>query len=324
LRAIQVTVPQDNRWEPGLAYNFTKQLVSNFSHLVLSISATGNQIAWSLEVPDRLEAAIKSTLYAFYPQCQVEPQPDQNPYTDCWQYDIQTANSFVLPLRYVDEFGQFDPLASVVNAMTDLTGDEGIVYQVALSRPRKNYHQQAKKMFVPSVGQSIVQGVWAGLFKPYSQSQENIQAEQEIRALIEEKLASGSLMDATLSLKVNARSEGRADHLANLVATAFSQFDTELNWLTGAQKKTHPLVLSPREVTALWHLPTEHCQAPGIVWARGVVSVPPPEPRGSSITLGESLYRGQVYKARLAYVDRVTHVNIVGRTRVGKSTFIHN
>ena len=129
---IQVAVPSDTRWEPGLAFNFTKQLASNFNRLVLSIAATTNQISWSLEVPDRFEEAIKSTLYAFYPECQIEPDPHTHSNTDYWQYDIQAGNSFIVPLRYVDEFGQLDPLASVVKAMTSATGEEGIVYQVAL------------------------------------------------------------------------------------------------------------------------------------------------------------------------------------------------
>jgi hypothetical protein len=319
-------VPQDAPWDPGLAYNFTSQLASNFGHLLLSIRAVANQIIWSLDVPDQFEEGAKRTLYAFYPQCQVEPAPWLSTYTGYRQYDIQAANSFVLPLRYVDEFSQLDPLASVVNAMAGLAGDEEIVYQLALLRPNRDYHKEARRLFVPSIWQSIVQGVFEGILKPYPRTQESLQAEQEIKAIVEEKLAYGPLMEATLALKVKAQSEARADNLANLVATAFSQFNTELNRLVGAQRKTHHLVLSPREIAALWHLPTEHCRVPGVIWADDRPSILPApllqDANQDGIVLGTNTHRGRAYQVRLGYPDRRHHVNIVGKTGMGKSTLI--
>jgi len=115
-------------------------------------------------------------------------------------------------------------------------------------------------------------------------------------------------------------------HLLVNIATAFAQFDGERNWLADADKDTYPLVLSPEEIAALWHLPSEQCQAPNVYWAAGKTSAIPADVarQKQGILLGTNEYRGDVQNVRLDYPDRVTHVNIIGRTRVGKSTFIHN
>jgi hypothetical protein len=41
------------------------------------------------------------------------------------------------------------------------------------------------------------------------------------------------------------------------------------------------------------------------------------------VLLGQNLYQGRLRQVHLAYDDRVTHVNLIGKTRVGKSTLLH-
>jgi len=46
--------------------------------------------------------------------------------------------------------------------------------------------------------------------------------------------------------------------------------------------------------------------------------------RKGELLLGENTYQGITKSVSLNYADRVTHINIIGKTRVGKTTFMHN
>jgi hypothetical protein len=85
------------------------------------------------------------------------------------------------------------------------------------------------------------------------------------------------------------------------------------------------LILEPRELAAIWHLPHKECRAPRIIWASGLQDVPEAVTRlteGSELGIGK--YQGGDSVVRLPAVDRVTHLNIVGKTGTGKSTLMHH
>jgi len=320
---IWVAVPSSTKWQSDIVLSFTRQLTSNFNQLKLLVRAIDNQIVWGLDVSPRSLSALERTLYSFYPDIQMETKgkPFSSSY---WQYDVGAANRFVMPLRYVEEFAHFDPLAAVVNAMVGLAEDEEIIYQLELSRPTKNYYKEAQRMFVPSFWDSFKQGIASDVFKLHPPAPEAIEGGQDIKALVEEKLSSGPFVEVDFCLKVKADSD-RVDTLVNMIATALSQFDSEFNWLTGAGSDVYPLVLSPNELAGLWHLPPEYCQTQGVYWATRAVSPLPVEiiKQGDGIVLGVNAYQSKDREVRLGYADRVTHVYVVGKTRVGKSTLIH-
>ncbi len=84
------------------------------------------------------------------------------------------------------------------------------------------------------------------------------------------------------------------------------------------------LILEPREIAALWHLPYQDFSAPRIAWASRLSDVPEAVTRlDAGIVLGVGKYQGQEAAVRLAQADRVTHLNVVGRTGMGKSTLLH-
>lgn len=134
-------------------------------------------------------------------------------------------------------------------------------------------------------------------------------------------------------LEVIARNEQWAKSIVGMLTPIFSQFShSQFNSLSFKDSKAvkrgevsvegfFEPILSSREAAALWHLPSEYCQGPGVIWAEGI---PTPEPRGEYITIGKSQYLGKLQPVRLAYTDRIDHINIIGATGVGKSTFLHN
>jgi DNA helicase HerA-like ATPase len=84
--------------------------------------------------------------------------------------------------------------------------------------------------------------------------------------------------------------------------------------------------MSPEELAALWHLPHEGFGVPEIAWAPGRQLPASSETAriAEGVVLGENRYAGRKREIRLPYADRATHVYVVGKTGVGKSTLLHH
>jgi hypothetical protein len=85
------------------------------------------------------------------------------------------------------------------------------------------------------------------------------------------------------------------------------------------------LILDPREIPSLWHLPYQAFSASRIRWSRGYV---PLSEAVCGVTqgmrLGMGLHDGKTIQVLQPQADRVTHLNILGRTGMGKSTLMHS
>lgn len=304
LQVIKVTVPPTTKWQPNLAEQLMVSLFSFSKPIVLGIVAEPNKIYWYLEVTDDVSKTVTQTIYSHYPQAEITVNPKTSVHIDYRRYPFQFAIPFIVPLRSASDFGGLDPLTTFVSSVTHLNRDERIVYELYLTPP----NQKCLKL-----GNSLLKE-WAGgvgkiTWKDW-----------------ESKLAS-PLKEARLAIKIKTHSVSRGDDLASSFWPALAPFVQEGgNELVKPNKKSFQLILCPGEVAALWHLPTDQIQTPGIVWA-GAAAAPIPNQlihQDKGITLGTNIYQGRTHQVRLPYEDRVTHVNLIGRTRVGKSTLIHH
>ncbi len=96
-------------------------------------------------------------------------------------------------------------------------------------------------------------------------------------------------------------------------------------WVT-APNAPGMMVLSPEELAAFWHLPHEGFATDKIGWTPlGKVAAPPELAKNrTGILIGDNLAAGRTNPIYLLLKDRETHMNIVGKTRVGKSTLMHH
>ena len=142
----------------------------------------------------------------------------------------------------------------------------------------------------------------------------------------EDKLRA-NLMQAMFEIKIKARSRHRADEILATLAPGLATFEREgNNYLVPMQNGAFPLILTANEVAALWHLPNERCDVPGVNWTPAVRSplTAKQNKENDDVKIGVNDYQGKERDVWLNYPDRVTHVNIIGKTRTGKSTLMHN
>lgn len=118
-----------------------------------------------------------------------------------------------------------------------------------------------------------------------------------------------------------------------IIEDATQDFETSTlgimqSWLSGKSNLWKParMILTPRELASIWHLPDNRFAAPEIMWATGrrVAASARVVQNKEGVVLGANRYAGKTSDIRFPYADRETHTYIVGKTGVGKSTLIHN
>lgn len=88
--------------------------------------------------------------------------------------------------------------------------------------------------------------------------------------------------------------------------------------------KDHKSVLGHEEIALLWHLPHEQFHTAEIKWASKGKASKELLANEEGVIIGDSFQGGESQPIRIHPHDRETHMNIVGKTGVGKSTFMHN
>lgn len=110
-------------------------------------------------------------------------------------------------------------------------------------------------------------------------------------------------------------------HNNSRLITDFILRSPETTWL--ASKFWKPMILSPEELSSIWHLPSiRYNRSPNIAWQRFKVAPPPDEISKEGILIGYNHYRGIKTPIYVKHNDRFRHFYVIGQTGTGKSTIL--
>jgi len=328
---LSITVPQSTKWHPPQAEQLISNLLTLNIPITFQIVATGSGITWQIQALSNHINIIKRAVLSFYPQADID-QVEEPTQPRGSKIQLRPITKFPLPLNYALDLKSLDPLTGVVGAMTNLYEGEQITYSLSINTSPTNYNEVGRKLMkggtnwvglglglltVAAAASSKKKTVYLSPPPPRQRDKR----EEYLIGLCNEKLDQ-VLRPAEFNIWI-AASQHR-DQLRKGIFSATTVFNREANELTTGGDE--PLILTPSEIAALWHLPTEHIQAPDVVWSSGI-SAPLPRvlQRETGDTLiGTNRFQGDTHKVFINDFDRVTHVALFGRTRVGKTTLMHN
>lgn len=333
---LHISPPAGAKWEPERAQRLVTSLFGLNTPFHLVLCAAAYDIGWRVEIGTGYQEVVAKSIYTLYPQAQIKTEPKTSVDLGYQLYQFEGATPFIGPLLYATDFRQpLSPVASVVGAMSDLADGEALVYEVALRPAQQDIVQIGEEMLTQSVVKwwdyLTIAGTISATAIQVAGADKTDKYLPEIRRMARAKLGA-PLLEARLAVKVRAHSRQRMLQLITAFKPALATFGRAgFSFLLPASEQTFPLFLSAQEVAALWHLPADDCRTPGIEWAETASSpLPTPLLRAATvdartgIVLGANTYHGRLRPVELADDDRVTHVNIIGRTRVGKSTLMHH
>jgi len=339
LPTLSISLPKTTKWQPTTAINLISNLFSLHEPIALQIVANKDKIIWRIKVSKEKQQATIQHIRTFHPQAEItekEPTATPNPIY------LAASAPYFAPLTYATDHKTMDPLASIVSAMSSLTDEEYVIYQINITQDDTNYNKQGFDRIhkrpsrilgiVTYILHLVTLGTWGNVLA--SAEKVGPQYDAKSQRMYEEKLNS-DLRAVDLMMIIRAHNNERSNSLWTGLRSAMSIYDGDFNLLRVKQetslldpsKDTNPLILNPQEVAALWHCPTQDIKSDRVNWLSGV-RVPAPEQlttqTPTSSLIGFNEWQGKKTAVFIDDDDRIRHTQLLGRTGVGKTTLFHH
>lgn len=342
---------------------FKAWLYGRSDHFSFELVAHKKQIMFFVVAPVSVSRYLEQQIQAHYPSATVEAVSDYN----IFNHDsfvvagyLQTQKNSALPLRTYKK-NETDSMNSIINVMSKLDEDEGIVVQYTVRSAHSSWHKRSigivRKAYQKNSlkaalnndlfykGLSLISGFFQSSKSeqpPIDKQQALTAMEQEILKNIEEKNSRAG-MDVNLRIIVSTKDKKRANLYLSNLASAFSQYNlyeygNSFNSKIVLKGKTRMIqdfihrrynerigfLLNTEEAASLYHLPLKTAETPNILWLQAKFAPAPINTPNEGIFIGTNKYRGVEKKVFMKRVDRSRHFYIAGKSGGGKSYFISN
>lgn len=349
---------RDSTWEPERAYQLLVTALSLMPRCALQLAAYGfGVVTQVLDLSGQTEKLDLNSFKAPYPTLRVQADhvftfPDTPYYS--MVIPLKLVNGAEFPLLYVDEIDPAnDPLDAVFQALGGVKDGEQIKLTLFVHRSHKPaFHRMAQTWNVfqrerqmndptrwylrqPTTFEQVVDSKRSGEWFECYYALEVMAADKErVIQLAEQVLAQLNGFDRRFDgqpfngFKADSKMASltaikNTDEAVGLSYLGLYNLSLEDGKYARQFEPTH-IYLTPRELATVWHLPHRKFAATTVVWN-------PKHPEMSKavagneegILLGAAFYQGEPQAVWHHDDDRATHVNVVGRTGTGKSTFLH-
>ncbi len=360
-----IILPKQAVWEAQRASQLAEQLLNAFDSFILRIVATNHATNWQIvDLLDREPVAVETAIRASYPDAGVEVgifEPYK--FSDAPIERIVVPYrlvlpEFVAPILHVDAIHTPDPLAALTQTMASLLAGEQIIYTVFIAGYARDAYEEGKKLTTRQVYEPSILGMlFPQTVNRYIPEDQKVLDDKLNRALYQcfvmtqidtpypERLTSLLVVDNPMVHFTDPHFNGICWYGENGKLDQFGVADDETDLVTSAMgqflafadakkqdkaliKRRHAirLILEPREIAALWHLPHQEFSASTITWMKAAQVEMPAILKGKreGICLGSNPYRGRDEPVYLPHQDRTTHALITGKTGTGKSNLLHH
>lgn len=280
-----------------------------------------------------------------------------------WRYVMlyKQPVHFAAPMKYVSELKQLDPLASLVQPFADLKEGERITHMLHISSILSDIQYAEAKNFIT---QSTIHPLQFLSAEGWGRAAADVALGQtrtakyspENQKIYEQRVHTELLYNVYLMTQLDVLDPAEFNRVLSIQSSVlqfhaangleFSDFlsrkelqvnNAEFEMRTSAvgvlgsfqagtdmRAPKAKAVLSAQEIAGLWHLPHDEFATPGIEWLSGAQAPKEVLENSEGVVIGDNIISGEPWPVRIHPEDRTTHMNIVGKTGVGKSTFLHN
>lgn len=354
-RSTFVIYPKQKKYEPSEAVGLVNSLleITSTIEFSLEIHAT-NGSTWTVSAPrdivgvSDLAKAIPSQSKGAVAELRQVPaiSNEVSFYRQILLFGLKS--DYAVPLQFADQLTFPDPLAFLSNRGTtlEIESDDSVKFQVVVTAATTEAHSVAYRRLNEG---KILPRIALG-FDP------NRPLKGFDEKLLRQKLdvPRDTLYHCFVALMLESKNKDRLTGLAQaasdvekfhspghnrlvrlfqtspiFIDSAAHAFQPEIPRLLEAWKREKSsawrdvlCVLSPSEIAALWHVPSEEYQSEGIQWSHARI----PEElfaAKNGVPLGKLATSG--HKGKKVYLeptDRAAHHYIVGKTQTGKSTLM--
>lgn len=367
MQAYTITLPRQTPWEGQRTAQFVDHLLFTFDSLIFRIVAEPKQMTWQIvDLGSREPSVIEHAIRTSYPHASIQISEDAIfPASDLplYRYVLKYQHgvpSYLAPILHVGDIKTPDPLAQITQAMSRLQTGERLIYTLIVVGFADYAYKEGEQQTI----QKVYDGTFWGMLFPKKVERYVPELQRVLEDKLQQRLYQGFLfvqVDCPNPDRVTALSvlvDGQIVHFDRphfnglravqdtikssmvLVDNDDTNLDSSvlgllIEFMRGEQAKPQirqlrqqaKLILEPREIAALWHLPHTEFQASTIAWASSRQAELPQTMKGGAadgICLGQNVYAGQAQRVHLPQGDRATHCLIVGKTGTGKSNLLHH
>jgi len=312
----------------GFKMRFDTQPVISFE-----IVARREEIKFFVWTTRNLKDLVEKQIHGAYPEAQIVQQDEEyNIFTKEGKVaykDLQLKKEDYYPLKTYKELPT-DPLASLTSALAKMGVNESAAIQILVS-PVDNSWQKSGKSFISET-------------KKQESDPELARFSVPARTLeaVENKIGKVGFQVSVRIVVVSENSDMASAHLNN-IQSAFSQFDSDLNGLSGRKIRMkgqfvddflyryQPMfnllgnrisIFNSEELATVFHFPNKLITTPHIDWLNAKSAPAPAQIPQEGLYLGKSRYRGVERDVHISESDRQRHMYIIGRTGTGKTEFL--
>src|SRR3990167_7016230 len=355
-----------------LASTFQKGFGPRFygqRHVALEVVASHGVIHFYTAVPVNLLSVVEQAVVSAYPTARLEEVVEHNIFSPVGRLagtlggEMTLKEKSVYPIATYQDIKR-DTMQAVLNALSNLTKEDGAGVQILLRPAGEAWRKKARKEsdakrkgkgarpkgFEASfwyVGQVVL-----ALWKPPEANApdkakepppaEASNLDQSVAAAIDEKSKQPGF-EVLIRLVASSNISQRAQTILNNLVATFALFDAPGkngfkfvpardtdNFVTAYILRFFPqtrdqTILNATELATLFHFP-DQANIPTSKLERQA-SKQVDGPRNvpeEGLMLGYNLFRGSKKAIRLDQADRARHLYMVGQTGTGKSTFLEN
>lgn len=309
--------------------------------LSFEITVLEQSVRFFVSVPEKYASFLEGQLVSQYPKASISKIKDYLP--DLFTPEgslvvgqLKLAHHYLYPIKTYKDFGDVDPLASVLGALSKATVGDRIAIQYLIvpvsGKWQSAGHSAAKTKHTTSEGTAEA--------NPYAK-------------VIMDKISQNGFKTA-IRIAVNSADLERSRHLLSEVANSFSSFNNPSGnslvyrkvylWQRDRLKKAMlarnrsfvpSQILNVSEIATLFHFPSEKLSTiKNIAWQKNILSEPPENlPVAENLSdeekkdvnfFAKTEFKNKPTVFGIKGKDRRRHVYIIGKTGSGKSTLIAN